>query len=194
MQPGVFDPTPVLRLVRGNASREQDVINMIERLVRDADTPVRRGCRLLAAGELEAARRHFHSLKGSLGNFGAQRSVWAAEALEQALSQDECQFEALLQAFAGELAATVTAAKAWLQSYHLGRSGAAPVLLPAAEFAKRRQLLDSLLAGSEIAALDVFNELAPQLEQWLAQECYQALQGAMEQLDFARARVLLSAD
>lgn len=115
---GIFDPEKILKFVRGKPAREQEVLAMIERIVADGLNPLHLGRQLLTDGQLEEARRHFHSLKGSMGNFGAKGVFDAAQTLELAIGQEDVdQIEALLKALENALKQMLDVAADWLKTY-----------------------------------------------------------------------------
>src|SRR5690606_9885364 len=82
---GWFAPDRLLQRVQGKPQRLRDLIGMIDSFIADGTAPIEQGRLLLQQGETEAARRLFHTLKGSVGNFGA-RHLWdAAQAVEAAI-------------------------------------------------------------------------------------------------------------
>ncbi len=115
-QATVFAPDRLLGFVRGKPDRLREIIRMIQGVVDAGTAPVSEGRALLAQQRLAEAARHFHTLKGSMGNLGAQR-VWAvAEQLEQAIKAGRSgEWDALLAEAEVCLQEMVAAARQWLR-------------------------------------------------------------------------------
>lgn len=114
----LFAPDGLLRYVRGKPQRLRDILAMIQALVSGGVTPIEQGRALLEQGSRDEAARHFHTLKGAMGNLGA-RSLWRAiQALETAIREEEWRdLEPLLQHTEQVMADTCAAAAAWLAAH-----------------------------------------------------------------------------
>ncbi len=114
----VFDPEKVLKFVRGKPAREREVLAMISRIVDDGMKPLHEGRQLLGDGKLDEARRHFHTLKGAMGNFGAQGVFRCAQSMEDSIKNGHsAQFEDRLNDFEKALSDMLAVAADWLQRY-----------------------------------------------------------------------------
>jgi CheY-like chemotaxis protein len=160
---GVFDPERILGFVRGRPERERQVVEMIEQIVTADTAPIEEGQRLLAQGDMEAARRHYHTLKGSIGNFGAEGVRAAAQELELAIrDRREQAFAALLESFAIQFQQMLQVAQRWLQQYHEQHPQVPDEpQLAGEEFAAALQVLRTKLNASSLEAVDLFRELQP---------------------------------
>ena len=197
---GVFNPERIMSFVRGKPAREREIIGMIERIVQENLGPVEDGRILLQEERMEEAARHFHTLKGSMGNFGAERVMKAAQALEQAIKQnqtDSC--GELLSEFQKALAEMVQVADTWLRHYRSGNQAGkqsgnetkAAFVMDQASFGKALDKLRDRLSNSNIEAVELFADLNSELTQRLGSEKVAALADAMEDLRFADAVAVL---
>jgi len=190
---GVFDPERIMGFVRGKPAREKDIIDMIERIVAEQMLPVDTGRRLLEEQRYEEAARHFHTLKGSMGNFGANGVMAAAQALEQSIKLNQGEgYEALLQDFTQALQDMVAVAGNWLVQYRAsnGVSGMEYEWNDQEFTLKLQQLRDSL-KSSDIEAVDIFNSIESMLKQKLGESKVSSLVDAMDELRFEDSLSLL---
>lgn len=192
---GIFNPERIMGFVRGKPAREKDIIAMIERIVAERNEPVSVGRELLAEERNEEAARHFHTLKGSMGNFGADQVMRAAQALELAIkSGQESHYEGLLGDFEAALSRMVAVAEIWLANYHGTQQAEAPATFLSAEaFNAKLAVLRERLSHSNIEAIDLYMELAQQLKEPLGGEAAKRLASAMDDLRFDEALGLLAA-
>jgi len=194
VQPGVFNPERILAFVRGRPEREWEIVKMIQQIVSNDTAPVQEGRALLAQNDLENARRHYHTIKGSLGNFGAERVMAAAQALETAIRAGrQSGFESLLNDFEGAYMATLAQAKAWLQRYQAETALKQVVggTMDAEQFASALDRLRLKLGDSSMEAVDLFHELGPELVRRMGQARVTSITEAVEELRFSDAISLL---
>jgi two-component system, sensor histidine kinase and response regulator len=188
----LFAPDNLLRFVRGKPRRLRDILDMIKALAEGGNAPIEKGRQLLAHGDPATAARHFHTLKGSLGNLGARRLWPVLQALETALRQQPVpDLEPLLLQAEGILADTCAAASAWLQAHPELQAEAGGELLPPPPKAAALTHLRHLLQEQDIQACDAFACLLPDLRQQLSAPEVAALEQAMQALDFPRVLALL---
>jgi PAS domain S-box-containing protein len=142
----------------------------------------------LAAGEGAAAARQAHSLRGSAANFGAESIAGAAGRIEERLRDGEA--PAALAALAEELAGAVERYAAALAEHFPVR---------ASEQGEDCELdgerLDSLLdllRQRNMAALDLFADLAPALRARWPRERFRAIEVAVDGLAFDTAADLIT--
>ena len=194
---GVFNPDRIMSFVRGKPAREKEIVAMIERIVSENLEPVSEGRQLLEQERMEDAARHFHTLKGTMGNFGADRVMKAAQAMEQAIKQKQTDdWGSLLADFQNALTEMVQVAKAWLQHYHSLESGEGhqAETAPAMDQGAFGEALDKLrdrLNHSNIEAVELFADLNPELTKRLGSQKVSVLNDAMDDLRFADAAAIL---
>ena len=141
----------------------------------------------LAAGDGAAAARQAHSLRGSAANFGADAIAGAAGRIEERLRDGEK--PAALAALAEELAG---AAQRYAAA--VGEHFPAPVGEQGEGGALDGERLDGLLdllRQRNMAALDLFAELAPALRAGWPRERFRAVEAAVEGLAFETAADLI---
>lgn len=194
---GVFNPDRIMSFVRGKPAREKEIVAMIERIVTEDLGPVEEGRQLLEEERLEDAARHFHTLKGTMGNFGADRVMKCAQALEQAIKQNQVEdWGVLLSDFQKALAEMVQVASTWLQHYRNteagtgGQAETAPMMDQSA-FGQALEKLRDRLNHSNIEAVELFVDLTPELTKRLGAQKIAVLNDAMEDLRFADAVAVL---
>jgi PAS domain S-box-containing protein len=133
-------------------------LRMAHRFVADFADATRQTQQALARGEVMAAARRLHTLRGLAGNLGALELAQGAQALESALADPRVDPAPALADFDARLCALLTALAPWLD-------GAAPV--PGADpdaplDEGRLTALGDALAGPDLAALDRFEvEIMP---------------------------------
>ena len=192
----LFAPDRLLGFVRAKPHRLREILAMIDGVIAAGSAPAEEGRRLLAAGQTADAVRHFHTLKGSLGNLGASQACEIAQQLEQAIKTDQRdQWEPLLQEAGVRLQAMAAAARDWLQARPELRSAAepaAPLITSAGgPDPARLQELRQRLAENNIAACDLYARLRETLGSRLDESRLTQLDQAMQKLDFHTARQLL---
>ncbi|MCK5790768.1 MAG: PAS domain S-box protein [Ketobacter sp.] len=193
---GVFNPEKIMSFVRGKPAREKDIINMIERIVTEDLLPLEQGRQLLEDGRIEEAARHFHTLKGTMGNFGGDKVMQASQALEQAIKQQqEAEYEGLLQHFGEALQHMLTVARSWLQSYHTSAGPQTEVdnglSMGRAAFRAALDDLKDKLNCSNMDAAEVFTGIAPEISRRVPADTMASLTEAIEELRFNEAAKLL---
>ncbi len=163
---------------------------LLGRFLADAGTAVAAVRTDLARGERETAILRVHSLRGNAGNLGALGIMTTAAGLEAALQRDGQASEADLARLDQQLADLAAASAPWLQAAAVSAQArpTAPDPAPAAPLdpASLEALRDAL-ARHDLAALDLFDELAPALAVTLGAAATQALGAAIADLDFGAA-------
>jgi CheY-like chemotaxis protein len=141
----------------------------------------------LVAGDGVAAARQAHSLRGSAANFGAAAIAGTAGRIEERLRDGET--PAALTPLAAELAEAVACYAGALDRHFPVRAAEAGAGgLPDGE--RLEGLLD-LLRQRNMAALDLFAELAPALRAQWPSERFRAVEAAIERLAFETAADLI---
>jgi CheY-like chemotaxis protein len=188
----LFDPDKMLSYVRGKPARLRDIISMIEGVAAAGSAPVDEGRQLLDAGQIADASRHFHTLKGSLGNLGARQAWDIAQQLEQAIKTDQRdQWEPLLAEAAMRLQAMAAAAGQWLQAHPELRAALHMRADQSTLDPERLRELRQRLEEQNIGACDLYARLREALGTRLDPPRLASLDQAMQRLDFRAAQALL---
>ena len=179
--------------VRAALSFEHDrdfFLLLLGRFLADVDTAVAAVRAALARGERETAILRVHSLRGNAGNLGALGIMTTAATIEEALQRDGQATEADLARLEQQLADLAAASAPWLRAAAVSAQArpTAPDPAPAAPLdpASLEALRDAL-ARRDLAAVDLFDELAPALAGTLGATATQALGEAIADLDFGAA-------
>ena len=139
----------------------------------------------LAAGDRATAERIAHTAKGVSGNIGADLPQQAAAALEHAI-HGGTENEALHQAFADAIAATVAAVRGAIgDAVTVSTVASGPVDAAAAQAAISR--LEGLLASADGDAGDCFAEHADLLRGALGGDAAAGVERAVNDFDFDAA-------
>lgn len=191
-----FAPDRMLGFVRGKPNRLREILAMIDAVIAAGSEPVEEGRRLLAAGQTADAARHFHTLKGSLGNLGAAQACEIAQQLEQAIKADQRdQWEPLLKEATVRMDAMAAAARAWRQAHPDLQAMTDPATPRPTDSGgpdpARLQELRLRLAENNIVACELYARLRDALASRLDESRLARLDQAIQRLDFLTARQLL---
>ena len=163
---------------------------LLGRFLTDARDAVPDTRAALARGDRETAILRVHSLRGNAGNLGALGIMTTAAGLEEALQHDGQARDADLARLEQQLADLAAASAPWLQAAALSAQARAPATDPAPAAPLDPASLEALrdaLARRDLAAVDLFDELAPALAGTLGAATTQALGDAIANLEFAMA-------
>jgi len=200
---GVFEPEKILAFARGKASRVNEITRMIGNIIERGEQPIDDVRVALAENRVKDAARMLHTLKGSVGSFGATRLAAAAEKAERAVLDkqggDKQAIDAQLIAVTLELNATIDAARVWLAAQALVADRQPST--PSTENTGAANHINAIDAGHLTQLLQMLHEqnfeacnLYAQLRSGFAQRSAVAvrdLDDAIERLDFTHARVML---
>ena len=191
--PAEFPSIAGIDRVRAALSFDQDrdfFLLLLGRVLADVDTAVAEVRAALAQGDLETAILRVHSLRGNAGNLGALGIMASSAGLEAALQRDGQILDADLDRLDRQLADLAAASAPWLQAAAVSAQvqPTAPDPAPAAclDPASLEALRDAL-ARHNLAAVDLFDELAPALAATLGAAATQALGAAIANLKFGAA-------
>ena len=141
----------------------------------------------LAGGDEDAAARQAHSLRGSSANFGAHRIAGPAGQIEERLKDGEG-----AEAVAGLVDDLVAAARAYAAAVAEHYPAPAPKAGKGALDKAQLDGLVDLLRQRNMAALDLFDELAPVMRAHWAEERFRAVDSAVSGLAFEKAADLIA--
>ncbi|MDX9995280.1 MAG: response regulator [Rhodocyclaceae bacterium] len=146
---------------------------------------------LIAQGQLKEATAVAHSLKGAAGNIGAKQVYELAESLNTALRHGSVSgLDVLLDTLDARLPALVTALRAASTSVTPNENNA--VARSGADGGKPNvERLRQLLAGGELAAMEAYSTMRPELFGLLGDAETGRLGAAIRQFDYTRALEIL---
>jgi len=146
----------------------------------------------LQAGDIAAAERMAHSIRGVAGNIGASQLTTAATELEQALAKGEINTHSLAL-FSRSVAATLAAIREALPEAvqaALPVAAEAPMAAPNPDLLVKR--LATYLANGDGEVLDFFSAKQAELCLLFAEDL-RPMEAAINDFDFQKAHALLGA-
>jgi PAS domain S-box-containing protein len=130
-------------------------------------------------GQSEQLARLLHSLRGSIGTFGARRFSDLTLQIERAIAEQPDQVEGLLRSAVGMLDKTHRAAEAWL----VANRGDADSNSVAEENSMTELMIR--LRNADLSAGEVFRRCRPALAARFGEDSCRLLELAIDQLDYA---------
>ncbi len=113
----IFSPESLLLIMAGKPENRPLMMGLVRKMVEQGDAPLREVRAAYADGRMKDAGRMLHTMRGSMGMFGATRFVNAALQAEAAVGKDSAEaFEASFSAVERELALLCQTASAWLET------------------------------------------------------------------------------
>ncbi|MET1080471.1 MAG: CHASE domain-containing protein [Pseudomonas sp.] len=181
----VFDIEPLLSLGTDAPAYLDSLIAMVKRTVANGRSPVTDVQRAWQEGRPNDAAGLLHTLRGSLGTFGAKPFAATTLLLERAICEnDAARVDALFPVLTQDLDATLAAAGRWLTRHAAQQAGAHQSL--ACDLTQLPELY-ALLQQQDLAACQLYNHMRSSLFAELGSDDRSALELAMEQLDFQAA-------
>jgi CheY-like chemotaxis protein/HPt (histidine-containing phosphotransfer) domain-containing protein len=185
----VFDVGPLLNAGKDDQDYVDTLIALIRKIVSNGLGPIAEAQLAWQEGRHGDAARSFHTLRGSLGYFGAQRFAATALQIELAIhDNDRARVDALFPRVEDDLQATLAAAQRWL-----AREGRPTSNRPAPADIEPAQLeeLCALLQQQNLDACQHYERMRPALLAELGSDGLIALDVAMDRLDFHAALALV---
>ena len=183
---GIFDVSRLVDLGNDQGSTLDGLLGMmLDAGTRDLDA--------LDQGWGEAARveavRTLHTLRGSVGTFGARRFVCAVRKLEQAVRDDASPtyLNEMLTDARNEMLATLAAASEWRSRWREEHEVVVATTVDAGQLAQ----LCQLLKGRNLAAGALFAKLESALPSLIGESATRAARAAVDRLDFTAALALI---
>ena len=133
-------------------------------------------------GDLEAAARRVHNLRGNAGNLGAMDLMNAAKTLELAIPQQPPDLDKQIEILCAQMRALVEASSPWLTRDATVTPSTTDSIDP-----DRMDALREALAQRNLIALTIYAELEPALTGTYSRESAQNLNQAIRQLRFEDA-------
>ncbi len=186
-QPGVFAIRKLLAVI-GNGPQRQNIVALVERVVRQSQAEFDAAQARWQDGDAAAAAAALHALRGGVGSLGARNFSDATLAAEQALRTGDA--GAVREQFAqvqAALSATLAAAGRWLQLEQPAPGAGVQADLQAA-----MDTLADMLRRQDLDALVQFRQLRPHLASQRGDDAAAQLETAIEALDFGTALDVLS--
>jgi CheY-like chemotaxis protein len=187
-----FPEIPGIDRIRAAQALDHKLDIFIQLLRRFAETfrdAVELTRRDLSTGEREAAARRIHTLRGNAGTLGALDLMASATALEQAIDRGETELDERLATLNRQIADLIDASRPWREAAAV--PGPVSVEAPPLEAHHLKALREDLLLHN-MRALRRFEELQPALRGAMGQTPTEALGRAIQDIDFARALVILN--
>ncbi len=180
-----IDITQVTLELGNNRKFFLELLDMFLNRFSDASHQVRTD---LTHGNMTAAVRLLHTLRGTAGNLGALELTEAAYALEKTITEGLDDPMPQLEHFSTLLAALTTASTPWLHNLE-----ATPLISVAATPLNQYRLetLHRALGCNDLSALDLFTELTPALISIYGLEKTRAMSEAIRMLRFEEVLVLM---
>ncbi|MDT4843933.1 hypothetical protein FQZ97_778720 [compost metagenome] len=185
----VFDVGPLLSAGKDDPDYVHTLITLIRKIVSNGLGPIAEAQLAWHEGRHSDAARSFHTLRGSLGYFGAQRFAVTAQQIETAIhDNDRARVDASFPLVKDDLQATLAAAERWLaREGRSTRNSPAPTDIDPAQLEE----LCALLQQQNLDACHHYDRLRPALLCELGSDRLIALDVAMDRLDFHAALALV---
>jgi PAS domain S-box-containing protein len=180
---GVFNVTTLLAASEGKPTRVRDTADMIRKVTDNGVERLAQVRLALHAGRTDYAVQLLHTMRGVIGTLGAQRFVHTALALEVALLDGNAEPGALAALLFGaeqEFAATLSAARTWLNEQTHDAEEPVAVTADGPQLKRLRRLLED----QDLAACELYAAMRQALHARLGAEDGAALDRAMDSLDF----------
>ncbi|MCY1270689.1 Sensor histidine kinase RcsC [compost metagenome] len=185
----IFDVSPLLGVDKDDQDYLDTLIVLIRKIVAGGLDPIVEAQRAWREGRHRDAARAFHTLRGSLGYFGARRFATSALQIERAIhDNDSAGVDALLPVVKEDLETTLAAAQRWLAREE---RPAARTAAPADIDPVQLEALCALLLQQNLDACQCYERMRPALLGELGSDRLIALDVAMDRLDFRAALALI---
>lgn len=182
----VFEPSRLEGHIAKNASRASAILDIVQNLVSAGDAPIREARAAINRCQNHQAAHMLHTLYGSVANLGGCRVCELAGELEQLLDRDASPqlIEELMMCLEREFQLFLGRAEQWLcqqlalhdpqQREHRVRE-------------RQLQELCECLAGNDLRAFELCEELQAHLQASMAEEDYADFRVALQSLNFSLA-------
>lgn len=190
----IFDPNRLLKYVKGDSNRHNDIVKMIANVISRGHEPLKEAETIYRQGDKKEARRLFHSLKGSMGNIGASKVWECAKKLEDsALSEiaDEA-FDRLIAEAYEAYEAMLEEGRDWLSTQPIYNKPSYDEEMNSEEYRDKLEELVNFLQENNLEALDLYEELKGLINEHLNKEQLSGLDSNMQNLNFSESSNLIS--
>jgi HPt (histidine-containing phosphotransfer) domain-containing protein len=182
----VFEPSRLEVHIAKSESRAGAVLQIVQDLVGAGDTPIREARAAIRRQQNHQAAHMLHTLNGSVANLGGRRVCELAGELEMLLDRDGAPqlIDQLMGCLEREFQHFLKSASQWLELQQ------AQFELPGRRSRAREERMMELcecLAGNDLRAFDLFDELYAHLEARMVAEDFSAFRAALQTLNFSLA-------
>jgi PAS domain S-box-containing protein len=188
-----FDPTSMEMLAKASPSNLQKILSSVDVVIERASLQMGQVRSAFEEGRTDDAARLLHTLRGSVGSFGAKTfaelTLSAENAIRGAQQQESI---SLIGAVEEELQKTVSAARSWLQEKQFQKPIEAMSPISDEQERKDIQHFKTCLQQNDLAALDLFLAMKTTLRQKMAAEVLSDLEKSINGLDFQLADNIMS--
>lgn len=186
----LFNPTTLSNLIEGNPAFLTTLATLLRKVIDAGLQPINDAQVAWEQGKGREAASILHGLRGNLGTLGASRFAATTQKIEDAIRGEENDIVVkLLEEARPELLATIAAANDWLQQH--GEIESIESVATALDVTELQRLCTQL-EQQNLDALDLYAALKPSLQTNSAGFDAFAMSSAMENLDFATARQMIS--
>lgn len=182
----IFEPSRLEGHIARSASRASAILEIVQNLVDAGDDPIREARSAINRNQNHQAAHMLHTLYGSVANLGGCRVCELAGELEHLLDQDASPLliEELMTCLEREFQLFLGSAQQWLRQ-QLALHDPQHKRHQARE--QQLQELCECLAGNDLRAFDLCEELQNHLQSNMAAQDYAAFRSALQALNFSLA-------
>ena len=182
----IFEPSRLEGHIARSASRAAAVLEIVQNLVDAGDFPIREARAAINRSQNHQAAHMLHALYGSVANLGGRRVCELAGELERLLDRDASPqlIEELMVCLEREFRLFLDSAQQWLQQLLAQHT---PHRRQHHEREQRLQELCECLAGNDLRAFELHEELQAHLQSSMEEGDYMEFRDALLALNFSRA-------
>lgn len=182
----IFEPSRLEGHIARSASRAAAVLEIVQNLVDAGDFPIREAWAAINRSQNHQAAHMLHALYGSVANLGGCRVCELAGELEGLLDRDASPqlIEELMVCLEREFRLFLDSAQQWLQQ---ALAQHAPHWRQNHQRKQRLQELCDCLAGNDLRAFELHDELQAHLQSNMEERDYMEFCDALQALNFSRA-------
>ena len=182
----IFEPSRLENHIAHSASRADAVLGIVRNLVDAGDSPIREARAAINRSQNHQAAHMLHTLYGSVANLGGCRVCDLAGELERLLDRDASPLliEELMVCLEREFQLFLDSAQQWLQQLLAKHD---PHGRQHHEREQRLQELCDCLAGNDLRAFELHDELEAHLRSSMKERDYLDFRDALQSLNFNRA-------
>lgn len=178
-----FDAEQITLLTTGDPAYADAIVDVLRKVISKGTTELKQARAAWREKRTDEAARMLHTMRGSIGSLGAKQFAEAALVLETAIHEGkEHAVEPLFDKAIDALEAAIAAASDWISQHNTVLEGQA-----GAFDADALARLETLLSEHDVAAIELYGKLRPGLVAHLQEQDMQALDRAIEDLDFSAA-------
>lgn len=182
----VFEPSRLEGHIAKSESRASAILQIVQHLVDSGDAPIHEVRAAIRRQQHHQAAHMLHTLNGSVANLGGCRVCELAAELERLLDRDgpPLVIEDLLACLEREFQLFLKSAGQWLERQQAQRNQ--PLRHNRAREARLTELCECL-AGNDLRAFDLFDELQTLLQSRMAEVDFTDFRAALHSLNFSIA-------